>query len=335
MAKSRSEREFEAIVGDFLTGPVRPIHKGGPPAAKPPAAPPAPAQVQVAVPPPAAATAELAARDAQIGALRAQLSAAEAGVAAAREAVATATQRAQVAEAALASAQRQAREADSERRAQSRRTTELLQQLTAVQRQWAGADRRGLVAARGLVGDEAVEALRLFLAARGTKAVDAMLDRDPAELCLLLERLVVSCGSGDCTPRHADVLVLLVPRDRCEVCAGSDSRQAFSAFCTALRAAGFSRCTVVGGSPAYREMLRDLGRTQGVGLDLRFVADVAPNADQRAKQVRGLVIIWGATAVDHAATSHYRDAGDKVLEIPHRGIGGMLRKAAAELQKNR
>lgn len=335
MARSREERDFEAQLGEFLPGPPRLLHKGTPKPA--PAAPQRQVAAQSQPPGPTAPdlAAELAARDAAIEALRVQLANAQGELSVAHASVDAATRRAQLAESALVTAQTQAREADAERRAQARRVTELQQQLLAVQKNWAGADRRGLPAARGLQGNEPQLALRLFIDAHGAQAIEAVLDRDPTAFARLLERLVLSCGAGPCTPRHPDTLVLRVDRGRCEVCAGSDSRQAYSGFREAVRGAGFDRCTVVGGSPAYREMLRELERTLSDGLEFRYVEDVAPRADQRARQVRGLVVIWGATAVDHAATSHYRDAGDKVLEIAHRGISGMLRRATAELQRNR
>ncbi len=334
MANSKADSEFEALLGDFLPGSPRPLQKLAAPTPKkqPPATPPGPPPV---VAPPPQWTADLAAREAEIAGLRAQLDAALAEAQAARATAQAALPRAIAAAAALDAAQAAAREVDADRRVQARRVTELQQQLAAAQKLWANADRRFLPTTRGLQGDEPTRAVLLMLETHGAEALDALLDRDPSASARLFERLVLSCGADPCTPRHPGTLVLKVDRDRCEVCAGSDSRQAFSAFRQAVRAAGFTRCTVVGGSPAYREMLRELERTLSDGLELRYVEDVAPKADQRARQVRGLVIIWGATAVDHAATSHYRDAGDKVLEIPHRGIGGMLRKAAAELQRGR
>ncbi|MSQ83037.1 MAG: hypothetical protein EXR77_09005 [Myxococcales bacterium] len=226
-------------------------------------------------------------------------------------------------------------DADSERRVLSRKVTDSQHQIAELRRVLDRADRRDLLRQRGLNDDEQVRAVVHLVRCYKLAALAALLDSDPQPLTRLLERIVVSCGAVACTPKHDDVAVLEVSRDRCEVCGGSDSRQAFALFCQLMHQLQLDRYTVVGGSPAYREMLRDLNRTFGTGLHLTTVADLRPDADKRARQVRGLVIIWGATAVDHAVTGHYRQAGDVVLEIAHRGIGGMLRKAAELLSMPR
>lgn len=220
---------------------------------------------------------------------------------------------------------------DSERRKAARRLGDIERNHAEVSRRLSDADKHQLLLARGLrSADEQVAALRCLLDATGTAAVDALCDADPRALMALLERLVRCCDDAGCQP-SPDTPALRVAKASCEICGGSDIRRTFVVFAAACRQAGFDRVTLVGGSPAYRETLRGLARELGHGLQLQVVQHERPGEAKRAQAVRGLVVIWGATAVDHTTTGHYRNAGDAQIAVNHRGVAGMLAQVSERL----
>lgn len=224
---------------------------------------------------------------------------------------------------------------DKERRDAARRLSELGRSLGERERRLADADKRSVFEARGLAeGGERVAALACLLDANGPRTLDALCDPDPRPLAGLLDRLVRCCDEPGCQP-PADTPRLRVAKADCEVCGGSDVRRAFVAFAAACRAAGLDRVTLVGGSPAYRETLRGLAREHGGGLVLQVVQHERPDEAKRAQAVRGLVVIWGATAVDHTTTGHYRSAGDVQIAVNHRGVAGMLGQVSERLAARR
>lgn len=220
---------------------------------------------------------------------------------------------------------------DHERRGAARRQGELERSVAALRRQIEAADKRAVLSARGLATEaERADALACLLAAAPGATVAALCAPDPAPLAALIERMVRCCDDPGCQP-SGDAPRLRVAKASCEVCGGSDVQRAFVAFATACHGAGFDRVTIVGGSPAYREALRGLSRSVGGGLQLRVVQNERPGEGKRAQAVRGLVVIWGATAVDHTTTGHYRGAGDAQIAVNHRGVAGMLAQVGERL----
>lgn len=190
------------------------------------------------------------------------------------------------------------------------------------------------LAARELEPDEYAPALALLAASESAAALlDLLETRDPATLAALIDRrLALVCGDPACAP-GLGALALTVPRARCEVCGGSDIQRAAHGFIRACQAAGITRVRFVGGSPNYRTKLESLFPPGGP-LGVRTTA-----GDQRIRLSRAksqqrsddLVIIWGATELDHATSGAYRSEHGRTEVIAHRGIGRMLALAAARI----
>lgn len=195
----------------------------------------------------------------------------------------------------------------------------------------------GLLRERGCEGGEEMAlALTGLLDQRAEELADRVELSDPGPLRGLLdERLAFLCGDPSCQASPATT-VIRVPRERCEVCGGSDIRRAFRGFVDACQAAEVQRITIVGGSPAYREQLETLRRNHGSGLRLKLVAGSRPPGRKRARDlVRGsdLVLIWGATILDHSTSDAFDPSDDRVVFIRHRGIAGMLEQAVEALAR--
>ncbi len=188
--------------------------------------------------------------------------------------------------------------------------------------------------------------LREALRARGiddegeaTDLLLALLGRDPAELldgATLTPRLAqqlhtavaLVCRRPECQPDGTAAVVHVSP-ERCDVCGGSDIKVAFEILLKASRVAGVTRLVVVGGSPAYHTQLRDLCR--GTDLKLDLVSGRSKPGKRRARNDAERVVIWAATILDHGTSDAYKDQGDRLIRVPHRGICGMMREVARTL----
>ena len=113
----------------------------------------------------------------------------------------------------------------------------------------------------------------------------------------------------------------------CDTCGGSDIRREARRFVDACLNHGTTRVTIVGGSPKYHRQLREL--VQHRVLKLRLVpGDARRSLRQARDDLRGsdLVIIWGATVLDHATSAPYtqqRELG-RLHTVQQRGITSML-----------
>ncbi|MBT9557506.1 MAG: hypothetical protein IV100_15805 [Myxococcales bacterium] len=179
------------------------------------------------------------------------------------------------------------------------------------------------------VGEKAL-ALRALLERFPSQTLAALAGDDENVLSAMLQRVVFTCEQPSCRLK-SDVARVSVPRERCDICGGSVLAQHFVEFAAACRRASIDSVLVVGGSPAYRETLRDLGRDHRATLKLELTQELAPNDAERAKKVKGLVIIWGATEVDHTKTGIFAAAGDRRMTVAHRGLTGMLREVIGRL----
>ena len=157
--------------------------------------------------------------------------------------------------------------------------------------------------------------------------VDQLAPTDAERLTRWLDEHTVLLGDcGDCPGADARA-VLRVPRSRCEVCGGSDIRREARRFVDACLNHGTTRVTIVGGSPKYHRQLREL--VQHRVLKLRLVpGDARRSLRQARDDLRGsdLVIIWGATVLDHATSAPYtqqRELG-RLHTVQQRGITSML-----------
>ncbi len=189
--------------------------------------------------------------------------------------------------------------------------------------------------ARGLVGGpEQAHALALLTEGEAaSRVLDLLETRDPAALASLLERrLALVCGAAGCAPELGAAALQVAPA-RCEVCGGSDIQRAAHGFVRACVAAGLARVRFVGGSPNYRTKLAALFPAGGPLTVHTTAGDKRVRLNRSRSQQRGddLVIIWGATELDHATSGVYRAEHGRTEIIAHRGIGRMLELAAARI----
>ena len=189
--------------------------------------------------------------------------------------------------------------------------------------------------ARGLdVPSEQARALALLTDGEAaTRLLELLETRDPAALASLLERrLALVCGDPGCAP-ELGAAALQVPSARCEVCGGSDIRRGAHLFIRTCAVAGVVRVRFVGGSPNYRTKLAALFPAGGPLTVHTTAGDKHVRLSRSRSQQRGddLVIIWGATELDHATSGAYRAEHGRTEVIAHRGIGRMLELAAGRI----
>jgi hypothetical protein len=189
--------------------------------------------------------------------------------------------------------------------------------------------------ARGLTGaSEQTRALGLVIAGESAARLLELLEtRDPAALASVLERrLALVCGDPGCAPEMGAAALRVEPA-RCEVCGGSDIQRAAHGFMRACAAANIVRVRFVGGSPNYRTKLAALFPAGGSLTVHTTLGDKRVRLNKSRSQQRGddLVIIWGATELDHATSGAYRSEYGRTEIIAHRGIGRMLELAAARI----
>jgi len=189
--------------------------------------------------------------------------------------------------------------------------------------------------ARGLSDpDEQAQAVAALTGTESARRLMESLEtRDIVGLRSALERrLALVCGSSGCSA-PAGAAVIEVSPARCELCGGSEIQRAATRFIQACEAAGVARVRFVGGSPNYRTQLEALFPRRGP-LTVHTTAGDRRVPLHRAKaQQRSddLVVIWGATELDHATSGAYRAQFGRVETIAHRGIGRMLDLAAERI----
>ena len=186
---------------------------------------------------------------------------------------------------------------------------------------------------RGLMGAD--EHRRLFAALSELRLLEQLVkwlepSDSPSVARVLDERVALLGGCDDC-PAAPGRAIVRVPKERCEVCQGSDIRRSVRHFVDACLNLGLTRVTVVGGSPKYHRQLKELVNHRQLSLAL-----VPGNVRRTQKQAdhdiaaSDVVLLWGGTLLDHSTSELYR--GDKrVLTIPHRGIARMLQQATHAL----
>ena len=193
----------------------------------------------------------------------------------------------------------------------------------------AGLQARGLPSAA-----EQAQALAVLMAGESaTRLLELLVTRDPSALASVLERrLALVCGDPGCAP-EVGAAALQVEPARCEVCGGSDIQRAAHGFVRSCLAADIVRVRFVGGSPNYRTKLAALFPASGPLTVHTTLGDKRVRLQRSRSQQRGddLVIIWGATELDHATSGAYRAEYGRTEVIAHRGIGRMLELAAARI----
>ncbi|MCB9795578.1 MAG: hypothetical protein H6741_22985 [Alphaproteobacteria bacterium] len=229
---------------------------------------------------------------------------------------------------ALERATQAAAAAEAAREAMAREAEGLIDELPVL------AELGALLDAVTLDPEEQVQVLSGLVAAELYALRGLQLAPAPVLGGLLQERVSLSCGAPSCAPKDGSVH-LQVPPERCEVCGGSDIAQAFRTLLQACagKQAPF-RLMLVGGSPNYRTQLRHLAEGHSAALHLDLLGGRARPRTRRVRErVRqaDLVVIWGATIMDHATSNAVIAAGGERLDVPHRGIVTMLRAVARHL----
>ena len=192
---------------------------------------------------------------------------------------------------------------------------------------------------RGLVSmNEMILALSGLLGKRPQELLDAVELAEPDALATLLDQriaLVHDDGGAHMTA----AVVLHVSPDRCEITGGSDIRGAFRRLLDACQAAAdMHEITIVGGSPAYRQQLKELAEPHRAALRLNLVSGTRRRTRRRAAadmRKSDLVVIWGATELDHSVSAVYTGDGAPLLRVPHRGISRMLEQVAESVRGRR
>lgn len=233
----------------------------------------------------------------------------------------------------LARAQAEGRALDTERRQLHEKYRLLRAELSQAQELAARrTPARDILESRGLADvDEAVIALQGLLDRRPQELIDALSLADPAPLVRLLDQRVALVHDLGSTELGADCVIVPVSPERCEITGGSDIRGAFRRLLDACRAARVSEITIVGGSPAYRQQLKELADPHRAVLHLNLVSGTQRRTRRRAAadmRKSDLVVIWGATELDHAVSAVYTGDGAPIQRVPHRGISRMLDQVA-------
>lgn len=193
---------------------------------------------------------------------------------------------------------------------------------------------RAIFESRGLMGASEIDVVLRGLGEQreGGALLDLLEVSDPAALEALLEdRVALLCGDPLCAVAPGRAVLRVAPA-RCDVCGGSDVRRAVRRFQDAALLNGLSRVVIVGGSPQYHRQLRALVNEPRLRLNL-VPGDRRRNLQQARADEAGadLVILWGATLLDHSTSELYGRGEGRVLRVPHRGIARMLLQVADAL----
>jgi hypothetical protein len=183
--------------------------------------------------------------------------------------------------------------------------------------------------ARGIWGED--ESWQVVRALHGAGMFGDLLARlsptEPVAFGDWLREHTVLLGPCPHCPDGGSRAVLQVPRARCEVCGGSNIQRTGRQFIDHFLSCGFTRMTVVGGSPKYHRQLR--GLVDHHRIKLRTVPGHSRRSRRQARDdIRGsdLVVVWGASQIAHSTSEHYTGQASegRVLVVQHRGIAGML-----------
>lgn len=157
---------------------------------------------------------------------------------------------------------------------------------------------------------------------------------------LLHARFALHCPSPACVEAARDSgrsPVLASSKALCPHCGGSDNARATQELLAGCAAAGIQRLLVVGGSPSVREELR---AALGSALELRTVDGTERRTQERARgdlEWAQLVLVWGATELDHKVSSHYIHPPaahrGKLVHVARRGIAALSAAAMEHLRR--
>ncbi|MCO4774288.1 MAG: hypothetical protein KDA24_29960 [Deltaproteobacteria bacterium] len=185
---------------------------------------------------------------------------------------------------------------------------------------------------------EMMTVLNGLLLQRPRELLESIVLAEPHAIAKVLSERVALVSSGvDFTP-DKNMVVLSVPKDRCEICGGSDITASFHGFVQACIDEEVDVVTVVGGSPAYRRQLKLLAEADDDAPRLNLVSGTRRREARKAQSdMRGsdVVILWGGTELDHSVSEGYRGKDARIVRIAHRGIARMLQLARSDLRRKK
>jgi hypothetical protein len=164
-------------------------------------------------------------------------------------------------------------------------------------------------------------------------------EKVPRVEAALAARFAVLCPDPECARSAARgrEVIPAEPLAACEHCHGSGNRRAFVRLTAAARRRQVRKFVVVGGSPALREELRE---GQAPEWELRLVDGTERHTLRQAEanlEWADLVLVWGATELDHKVSKLYTDATGaqrkKVLQVARRGVAALLNAASEHLER--
>jgi hypothetical protein len=182
--------------------------------------------------------------------------------------------------------------------------------------------------------DEAIEVLRGLMDRRPDELIDGIELTASEPLARILDERVAFVARDLDVDLGAECVIVRVPAERCEITGGSDIQAGFRQFLDACRLSGVRRLTIVGGSPAYRRELDELATPHAKELKLNLVSGTKRRERKRAeadKRTSDIVVIWGATELDHSVSAVYTQGAGNILTVRHRGISRMLSQVAEHL----
>jgi len=146
-----------------------------------------------------------------------------------------------------------------------------------------------------------------------------------------------TCGAPQCNlSAGGRALVKVADPLHCRICHGSSNARGLHGADLAFQQAGISRVLVVGGSPSVHDELRQKAPKS---WDLRIVDGTGKRTMDQARadlKWAQLVLIWGATELDHKVSGLYTrtddGARDRVVIVNRRGIAALF-EAAGERAK--
>jgi len=200
------------------------------------------------------------------------------------------------------------------------RVGELQQQLESPA--GGAASLHALFEARGVRGQD--ETVAAITALAGSRRLDAVLrelaaPRPKRLAAALQDHLLLHCGQADCHAL-AGRAVVVVPRDRCEVCGGHGLTGPLERFSDALLLHGWTRVGLQGGKAVLLRLLEE-------HVDRRIQVTFFGDGSRRPEAPPQVLIRW--LPGDAAPTFI-----DGVVLCTERSLGAMLLRAAAEVERS-
>lgn len=203
----------------------------------------------------------------------------------------------------------------------------------------ADFDIQQLLSELGFAADDAYEKARQALETakltnRRKKRINE--SKRPLVEALLTERFLVTCGNDACDARSSgrEVIAAAAP-EQCAVCAGSANRRTLDTARELARQADIAHIVVVGGAPRVHEELRRLTPPEWT---VRIVVGTLRRTAEQARsdmQWADLIIVWGATELDHKVSELYTAHRDpRCVVINRRGLSSLF-DAVSEHAKRR